>query len=161
MTRSMSDEQMLAKYGYDKEPWQNVRNGERFATREAGAGLDLTFAPRPECIPAPDPKPWTTQPWGTGNRFARQSSVTSWHYSPRPWGYFTPDPEFARPDVNPILSAFRDDHQGFAVKLKNYIWMLERSYLYPVQGYTREQVDSALVVLERLARVIDNSTSTK
>lgn len=161
MTRSMSDEQILAKYGYDKEPWVSLTGNMTPPARFADAVEFSEYFPRPECIPSPDPLPFVDT-WG--HRHADWGWVRIhvldyrlfYAFKPRPWGTFAPDPEFVRSEVNPILSAFRDDHQGFAVKLKNYIWMLERNYLYPVRGYTPEQVVSARVILERLARLTND-----
>lgn len=191
MTRSMSDDQILAKYGHDKQPWIDPLSGSRWAVRSFTFD---TLDPRPECIPSPDPLPWAWgDDWGVANRFTtfaacdedhevNQSSTSDfgdWQsYNPRPWGSFTPDPEFVRSPVNPILSAFRDalrsEHIGQATPrylrcLADYpasndpianVQRVEVDYSSFVTA-TAEQVDSARVILERLARVIDNSTSTK
>lgn len=151
MIRSMSDEQMLARYGYDKNPWETVYSGTPFPvlSRHAEFVAGTAYNPRPECIPSPDPKPWIDGYSGT-EWFRLAKPRHSDEFKPRPWGSFTPDPEFVRPPVNPILSAFRDDlafHKGEER-------VVLQTYLYgPMHAYTDEQVDDARKVLTRLARL--------
>lgn len=103
--RSMSDEQMQERYGWDKEPWV-CSHGKRFSSEPTACGR-ARFAPRRSCIPSPDPKPWLCAMCGQRYSFGETPDACFRLFRPRPWGEFTPDPEFVRTEVNPVLSAFR------------------------------------------------------
>lgn len=164
MIRSMSDKQMLVQYEYDKKPWVNAR-GERFATFNEGADASdpfdasgaLSLDLRPEYIPSPDPRPW--QHKGVGEHFPTRISIHD-KFRPRPWGTFTPDPEFVRSGMNPILSAFRDEQRSYSVmgdeagQFRDYLyWLDKNSNGMEIFHATPEQVVSARVILDRLARL--------
>lgn len=159
MIRSMSDEQMQTKYGYDKE--------QRMIDSWPNSGPPAFPPARPECIPSPDPLPWT---WGnveTPVGYVRQSWSDHWHrgFKPRPWGTFTPDPEFVRPEVNPILSAFREDNSDlemwdlafrqFAIFGGYTTWLAPDHAFYSFTVATEQQVESARRVLTRLRNVTE------
>lgn len=153
--RSMTDELILAKYGYDKEPWIDPTNpdGQRFATggeiRFGRTVIQRTFAPRPERIPSRDPFPLE---WA-GHRYPMALAPQLPDNSE-----FAPRPEFARPPVNPVLSAFRDladeaPNQPFAPFIANTIAEFERFPDAVDWDGTPDQVEFARKVLTRLAAV--------
>lgn len=129
MTRSMSNEQIVAKFGLDG----------------------------PERIPAPDPKPFVRSDGSVRHRHnPSDAGLYPWcKFSPRPW------PELqalgvtrAEGDVNPILSWL---HGQFANRDENiYMWigaLKDPTTWVETKDATAEQVDSARVILERLARL--------
>lgn len=123
MIRSMSDEQIeaaeIARHGvgFDKQPWDN-HAGNRSGI---GPAIGWWFAPRPECIPSPDPQPWIHVHNCPADQRRTDMPGVFDVYSPRPWGSFIPDPEFVRSDVNPILSAFRDEIEPMEARLDRWI----------------------------------------
>jgi hypothetical protein len=154
--RSMSDEQMLAKYGYDKEPWVDS-NGVRYVEAPFGhdTGEWFELQPRPECIPSRDPLPWQIIapdliPYRTDDPSDVPASfIITWK----------PRPEFARPPVNPILAAFRDSTgwPDFGAKLDAIRYALRKpgKMLWGRQWTeaTTQQIADARRVLERLAKI--------
>lgn len=128
--RSMTDEQMLAKYGYDKHPWLKYPQG----TQRDSVALDTNsrFDPRPECIPSRDPFPFI-------RRDGQRRPARQW-----PDDRFDPNPEFARPPVNLILAAFRDDPT---------LWFASVRDIGFAMGCTPDQIDFASKVLTRLAKL--------
>jgi hypothetical protein len=109
----MTDAQLQAKYGYDKEPYIRTYNGtaprriaaecaaQTEARYENGFGeiVVTRFAPRPECIPSY----WR---WSSGE-LSSEAEMDAFSSA----AYLYVD-RGKRPPVNPILSAFRDDWQG-------------------------------------------------
>jgi hypothetical protein len=148
MTRSMSDEQMLAKYGYDKEPWL-WPDGSRTHSLFSENGVRATLSPRPKCIPSRDPWPYETN-LGTRGDLATALRL-------RVEVRFASRREYRRPEVNPILSAFRDDW-GLSIYGNTgltAVWIAALTKRSAKRDFhaTPEQVDSARVILERLARL--------
>lgn len=150
MMRSMSDEQMLAKYGYDKEPWVSwsFKSGDEFRLSEEPTNRPSRFAPRPQCIPSRDHMPWVFN--YSGNRYSHIDPLLDkdWSFSPRA--------EFARPEVNPILTELRNllvrfPDYPFALHVANVIEDMET--IDGLHYATPDQVESALKVLTPLAAV--------
>lgn len=146
----MTDVQRQARYGWDKEPWVSSDGLHRFTERWIGSE---SFAPRPECIPSPEPY-WQ---WPDGARYV-SPLLESHFYRPRPWGSFTPDPEFVRSEVNPILSGFRDKRHGPWMSVESrrqeILDWLEVGAQDRWVGRT-EQVESARRVLTKLRDVME------
>lgn len=107
--RSTTDEMLAARF--DPESWV-TEDGKRQATSEVpyrlGGRTYADYAPRPEFIPSRDPEPWVDPDfYGSPYRIARVFSGTTpgvWRWSPRP--------EYARPEPNPILVAIRRAYSG-------------------------------------------------
>lgn len=157
MTRSMSDEQMQTRYGYDKEPM--IGDGLRRTLHKCHENPPCVLAPRPECIPSPDPASWISSVV-----IIRLSGVLGRHvhyfagdqFKPRPWGSFTPDPEFVRSEVNPILSWFRELWTPrFIGPLTMLGWISGDNWRWSHPEWTSEQVESARRVLTRLRNVTE------
>jgi hypothetical protein len=150
----MSDEQIQAQRGCDPEPYRNPLTGYRCTNPNPGREGRWILDARHEFIPAPDPLPMVHQgPWGESIESSRMPiDADVWakkFFRPRPWGTFTPDPEFVRSEVNPILSAFRDEHDE-STDIDSWIEFLAEDW---ERDATPEQVVSARVILERLARL--------
>lgn len=178
MTRSMSDAQMLAKYGYDKEPWEQS-DGQRFSYAQVsqGHGYPVSLNPRPERIPSIDQYP-----------LIRNDGARVSEYGAREWRYnfpeFTytfkprtqaelqalevPQKEHVRPEVNQILSAFRGSTmQDFATWSWGFgtydtfggytTWNNPGSEFHCFTLTTPEQVDAARRILSRLRNVMEAS----
>lgn len=158
--RSMSDEQMLAKYGYDKEPWEQS-DGQRFSYAQVsqGHGYPVSLNPRPECIPSRYVAYLTL---GSYSRIWRGIAL-DWDdacdragkANPK-WNVHTcgTDVENVRPPVNPILAEFRrsapwDVAEAARVEAE---WLRAPAHPVPADA-TPQQVADARKVLERLARV--------
>lgn len=182
----MSDEQMLAKYGYDKKPWLSA-SGRR-AAKSIWDGD--TLAPRPEYIPSRDPMPWVhLDQYGCDGKLRWATYPGNGHacrWAPRPWSVLyafgirrpefcahefatrslTPyivaclwcdvEEEFARPLVNPILSAFRDDWDGTINDLHEWRFTLHLA-THGFVDSTLEQITDARKVLDRFARVMEGT----
>lgn len=150
--RSMTDEQLAARW--DKHPWIDSRN-----TRWANPKPDCLFAPRPECIPSRDRWPYETNLGTHGDLATAQRLGIEVRFNPRP--------EFARPPVNPILSAFRDEQRMYSVmgdedgQLHDYIFLLDGGWdvadIGGLPSATPVQVEFARKVLTRLANITKGS----
>jgi hypothetical protein len=161
MIRSMSNAQIeaaeVARHGvrFDKEPW--VIRGTRVRTAiEHFDGKETDYLPRPECIPSPDPLPWQNDFDNTRLPRYPESSDINWFFVPRPWGTFTPDPEFVRSEVNPILSQFRDRRKKYPSESILNAGAI-RLAIGHITNATPEQVESARKVLSRLRDVMEAS----
>lgn len=136
MFRSQTDEQLAARW--DSSPWDLM--GARF--RGGIPELGYVFAPRVECIPSRDPRPFRdTITW---TRYAAQNGAV-WPFN---WA-FAPRPEFARPPVNMFLSSLRRVLSDGAITPQKVVEM----YLETLDDHpaTRDDVKHARKVLTRLA----------
>lgn len=100
MFRSLTDAQLAERH--DPKPWLEIYSGHalRFSKDDGGKFSPRKFAPRVETIPSRDPLPYVKS--GNRTRFGPR-----W-FAHDPYNLaFRPRPEFARPPVNPILSAMR------------------------------------------------------
>lgn len=156
MIRSMSDAQIEAAevarhgVGFDKEPWWSRQTGNRYANDVPG--LQLIFAPRPECIPSPDPFSWK---YRSGDARGSMQFGGMMRLLPRAWGTFTPDPEFVRSEVNPILAEFRRSapwNIAEAARIE-VDWLRKPGHPVPANA-TQAQIDEAVKVLSRLRDVM-------
>jgi hypothetical protein len=177
MIRSLSNAQIevaeVARHGvgFDKESMDTPLGSMSIGQAER-IGLRAVFNPRPECVPSPDPLPFVHDHSETGASpcFINGKRHATEHpydrYSPRPWGSFTPDPEFVRSPVNPILAAFRTERDGPWMSAENRIGEID-NYLYDLTfpkaddspsvifNATPEQVVDARKVLTKLRDVME------
>lgn len=147
----MTDEQMLAKYGYDKEPWvarpYRLNSGNEWSAEErhgiqGDPMFGSTFNPRPECIPSRFDHRFMAEP------FARVADDWRCAFC----GVHRED--HGRPEVNPILSAFRRDADIFAAEFRKQHLLVYLDSFDVINGLsdaTPEQVSFARKVLTRLA----------
>lgn len=159
--RSTTDEMLAARH--DPEPWVD-RNGDRYAHPRL-TGASLSFEPRVECIPSRDPYPYVEVAPGVGNtgrRYTSREQATSINMT------FRPRPEFARPEPNPILVAFREETDRTAEQAAYWSEALSRfqcdepwsvgDYMDVLEdvldaGCTPSQIEGARKVLTRLVAV--------
>jgi hypothetical protein len=95
--RSLTDEQLAVKH--DALPWRNRYDGSRWADPGVDDGAVLDFCPR---IPSRDPLPWVHTEWlSVAEGVAEIRTAQGLHRKA------TFEPRTPRPDVNPILTAFR------------------------------------------------------
>lgn len=135
MFRSQTDEQLAARW--DDEPWVNSAGGQR-ANEQINEWYE--FAPRIECIPSRDPKPYGCD---EGHGECHRSRI------PNPGFSWAPRPEFARPPVNGILVAFR--HPRAATIWQFLAGLNQPEIWWPEM--TPVEIVHARKVLERLANL--------
>lgn len=146
--RSMTDEQLLAKYGYDKEPWVAVAlSGEALEVRfdePERYGYQTRFAPRPECVPS---------------RFDHRFTQEEFAVVADDWRCAfcgVRREEHGRIRVNPILSAFRVYSERWTT---TPLTMLAKGYeqqvfdIASLLNATPDQLEFARAVLTRLANL--------
>lgn len=142
--RSMSDEQMLVKYGYDKLPYL-YPDGHRNDVGGSWARQWPKFIPRPEYIPSRDWAPWID--FG-GDRYEAQENGEF---------KFDPRPEFVRPRVNIILSKFRES-DGTEKEIIDFAkFLVANLNLYKQYQVAPEQITFAFKVLTRFVNIYDIS----
>lgn len=150
MFRSLTDEQLAAKH--DKRAWRGA-NGWRFLgmpeADEPGVKWPVVFAPRVECIPSRDPRPWHGMT-GHGHWYRSAHRVQGQTFDPRP--------EYARPPVNRVLAQLRENAVLNETPVEDVdIWSaLEDTAGDPESaaaycGVTVAEIDHARKVLTRLA----------
>jgi hypothetical protein len=152
MIRSTTDEMLAARF--DPEPYVDA-TGRRYAhPSEFAVG---TLDPRPEFIPSRDPEPWVDPDfYGSPYRIARVFSGTTpgvWRWSPRP--------EYARPEPNPILVDFRanETRQATGTAKLARLWLSVLSDGRDWERHTGNratsptQIEHARKVLTRLVNV--------
>jgi hypothetical protein len=168
--RSTTDEMLAARF--DPEPYES--NGRRFsrevylAMSPAERKVSTVYLPRVECIPSRDPMPWRVEVIDREDmdlRDARNSTrltdpawVTFWDASTERL-VFDPRPEYARPEPNPILVAFRSRlryQHSMGVTTTAWglasIWLRDL-YFYSGDKATPAQIEDARKVLTRLVSV--------
>lgn len=142
--RSTTDEMLAARF--DPEPWVDPDG-----TRHVTGGWSSAYAPRPEFIPSRDPEPYISTR-GTRTSMALEGDKF-WRWSPRP--------EYARSEPNPILADFRNSVKGDAASLaRNWLGLMEEDpdmseYVVwaPIRNPLPEHIEHARKVLTRLVSI--------
>ena len=150
--RSQTDEQLSARH--DPEPY-SAHDGSRAAHAHGFPTAILTFGvkfdPRPEYIPSRDSAPWAGESEEGAPMRYEDERVGDSIWSPRP--------EFARPPVNRILTAFREsvEYWGMNEAIRRYLGTFDaieagRLFGGPNSGDPSQRAH-ARKVLARLAAV--------
>ena len=154
--RSTTDEMLAARF--DPEPWVDS-DGSRSAY--IGGETPGVYLPRPGYIPTRDPHPWATVDFdGSVYRLPEVPDEYAylWHWSPRP--------EYARPEPNPILVALREyvteaTMEAFMWAAEHWLWIIQddpASYteagdMFRGANATPAQIEDARKVLTRIVGV--------
>ena len=151
MIRSTTDEMLAARFDPEPYIYESDEGTQRLDAEEALAN-DLGYLdPRPEFIPSRDPEPFIAA-LGTRTSMALEGDKF-WRWSPRP--------EYARPEPNPILVDFRNSVNGDAASLaRNWLWLMEDDpdmddhFVWaPIRNPRPAEIEDARKVLTRLVGV--------
>ncbi len=161
--RSTSDRDLAARH--DSEPYENVCTGERHSvaehqlllrTEKPSSMHAYEFAPRVECIPSRDPKPY-------GRMVPHASRLTQRYTEAGPGLVYDPRPEYARVEQNPILAYLREAMGRYpglvlAAVAEEQLYSIREARMFGAQatyGFdaTPDDIEGAHAVLKRIMGV--------